>query len=299
MAAAPLTRPERPASQWAKAGPHQLHYLEMGADPEGPPIVFLHGGGPGCTGWTDFGVCAPHMTERRLLLLDLLQYGQSDKPDIDGPVWSSHAKVYVDYLDALGIDRAHFVCNSWGGAAALALAAEYPDRVASLVITGSMPVQRGPFGPLVDRARRGRFARLAYYADTEGEGGPTWQKMRELIARFEWYDADLIPDETVTLRYEQSLDEGELRLGLAVEERGTMQDISGVLSEIAAPTLFMWGLEDDFLGPEYPLWLASGMRRASVHVMERASHHLQEERPLQYALQVNAFLDGVDAEEAS
>ena len=58
-----------------------------------------------------------------------------------------------------------------------------------------------------------------------------------------------------------------------------MQDIGPLLPEIAAPTLFMWGMEDDFLGPEYPLWLAAGMQRASVHVMDRVSHHLQGGTP--------------------
>ncbi|MDH4118491.1 MAG: alpha/beta fold hydrolase [Acidimicrobiia bacterium] len=284
-----LTRPAKPDSRFLEAGGYQLHYLEMGSG-DGTPVVLLHGGGPGCTGWSDFGVCAPHMAGRRLFLFDLLQYGQSDKPDIDGPVWSSHAAVYAAAIAELGIERAHLVCNSWGGACALAMGIEHPDVVASLVITGSMPVQRGPFGPLIDHSWRGRFARLDYY----GEAGPTWDKMRALIARFEWYDESKIPDETVTMRYEQSLDPGELRLGLAIDERGRMQNIGPDLPKIEAPTLFVWGMEDDFLGPDYPLSLAASMPRGNLHVMDRASHHLQEERPLEYALSVNAFLDRVE-----
>ena len=284
-----LTRPARPESHYVTASGYQLHYLEIG-EGDGTPVVFLHGGGPGCNGWTDFGVCAPHMARRKLYLFDLLQYGRSDKPDIDGPVWSSHASVYADAIRTLGLEKAHLVCNSWGGACALAMGIEHGETVASLVITGSMPVQRGPFGPLIDQSWRGRFARLDYY----GGDGPTWDKMRALIARFEWFDADLIPDETVTLRYEQSLDPGELRLGLAVEERGAMQNIGPRLPEIQAPTLFAWGMEDDFLGPEYPLSLAASMPRGNLVVMDRSSHHLQEERPVEYALTVNAFLDRVE-----
>src|SRR3546814_3615828 len=65
--------------------------------------------------------------------------------------WSSdvcssdlHARMMVGLMDALGVERADFVCNSWGGTIALCLAAHYPDRVRSLVITGSMPVFYGP-----------------------------------------------------------------------------------------------------------------------------------------------------------
>ena len=44
--------------------------------------------------------------------------------------------------------RADLVCNSWGGTIALDLAARYPDRARSLVVTGSMPVLYGALGPL-------------------------------------------------------------------------------------------------------------------------------------------------------
>src|SRR3546814_6514549 len=75
---------------------------------------------------------------------DLLQYGRSDKQVIQGPMWTYHARMMVGLMDALGVERADFVCNSWGGTIALCLAAHYPDRVRSLVITGSMPVFYGP-----------------------------------------------------------------------------------------------------------------------------------------------------------
>ena len=48
------------------------------------------------------------------------------------------------------IERADLVCNSWGGTIAIALAAEHPERVRSLVVTGSMPVF---YGPLAAAAR--------------------------------------------------------------------------------------------------------------------------------------------------
>ena len=117
-------------------------------------------------------------------------------------MWDHHARSVVELMDELGVERADFVCNSWGGTIALALAARYPERTRSLTITGSMPVFRGPLCPLPEGGRRGRNARDIYY----GGEGPTLEKMRQLIARLEWYNADLIPNETVVMRYEQSLD---------------------------------------------------------------------------------------------
>ncbi len=154
-------------------GDRIYHLIEIGAG--GPPLVLLHGGGPGCTAWSDFGVVSRLFARtRRCLMPDLLQYGRSDKREIEGPMWTFHAHSIVRLLDALGVPRADFVCNSWGGTIALCLAAQFPTRVRSLVVTGSMPVFYGPLAPLPEGGRRGRNARDIYY----GGEGPTLEKMR-------------------------------------------------------------------------------------------------------------------------
>ncbi|WP_328437512.1 alpha/beta fold hydrolase [Streptomyces sp. NBC_00444] len=275
-----------PQSAYAEADGVTYHYIEMG---EGSPTVFLHGGGPGCTGWSDFGQVAQLFAEdRRCFLVDILQYGKSAKPVIEGPMWDYHAAKTVALLDSLGVARADFVCNSWGGTIALNLAAKYPERVRSLVITGSMPVFYGPLAPLPEGARRGRNARDVYY----GGDGPSPEKMRELMARLEWYDADAIPEGTVKLRHEQSLDPEEMALAAASDNpRGDWQDLTGELGRIEAPSLFMWGMYDAFLTPDYPLMLARMVPRGNLHVMSRTSHHLQEERPHDYYTVVTGFLN--------
>lgn len=263
------------------------HLIEMGA--VGSPVVFLHGGGPGCTAWSDFGVVAPRFARtRRCFLPDLLQYGKSDKSRIEGPMWTFHARSIVGLLDALGLSRADFVCNSWGGTIALCMAAQYPDRVRSLTITGSMPVFYGPLAPLPENGRRGRAARDAYY----GGSGPTLDKMRTLLTKLEWFNPELLPEETVKMRYEQSLDPEEMALAARSDDpRGQWQDLSAELAHVQCPTLFCWGLNDAFLQPDYPMMLCRMVQRGQLHVLDRASHHLQEERPEHYFHTVSSFLD--------
>lgn len=264
-----------------------FHVHEAGSG-EALPTVLLHGGGPGCTGWSDFGPVFPAFAaDRRAVLVDLLQYGRSDKPQITGPVWDFHTTHLISLLDALGIDRADVVCNSWGGTAAIRLARLHPDRVGRMVITGSMPVFYGPLAPLPERAARGRNARDVYY----GGEGPSWEKMRQLIARLEWYDEAAIPPELVTMRYEQSLDPGERALGESGLGRGDLQDLSRDLEALEPHVLFAWGMHDAFLTPDYPLMLARMVPNGHLYVMDHASHHLQEERPAEYAAVVRAFLD--------
>jgi 2-hydroxy-6-oxonona-2,4-dienedioate hydrolase len=281
-----LAAPPMPKGRLVAAATHEYHVTTLGT---GRPTVFLHGGGPGCTGWSDFGPVA-HLfaTDRQCHLVDLLQYGRSAKPIISGPMWDYHADSMVELLDALEIERADFVCNSWGGTIALDLAGRHPERARSLVITGSMPVVRGVFGGLPEGGRRGRNARDRYY----GGEGPTWEKMRALIARLEWYDAAKIPDETVTMRYEQSLDPEERALaGFTDDPRGDRQDLSEHLRNMRCPVLFFWGMYDGFLTPEYPLMLARMVPRGNLYVMDHASHHPQEERPAEFHRVVSSFLD--------
>lgn len=271
------------------------HVLTLGPEADtgresGPTAVFLHGGGPGCSSWTDFGMVAPMFAaDRTCHFVDLVQYGKTAKPTIVGPRWSWLAASMISLWDALELtEPVDVICNSWGGTIAIALASEYPDRVRSLVITGSMPVFYGPLAPLPEGARRGRRARDAYF----GGEGPTMDKMRDLMADLEWYDRSLIPESTVKLRYEQSLDRDEMALAAHSDDlRGDWQDLEEHLKTIPCPTLFAWGMYDAFLTPDYPLMLARMVPRGQVYLMDHTSHHLQEERPEDYYRMVTAFLN--------
>jgi len=276
-----------PESHYADGGGVRYHYHDLGS---GSDTVFLHGGGPGCTAWSDFGpVAPPFAADRRCLLVDIQQYGKSEKSRITGPMWDHHAARTVALMDTLGVERADFVCNSWGGTIALNLAAKYPSRVRSLVVTGSMPVFYGPLAPLPEGGC-GRNARDVYY----GGEGPTREKMRDLITRLEWYNGAALPEETLDLRYEQSLDPGERELAATSDSpRGDWQDLTNELGRIKAPTLFIWGMQDAFLTPDYPLMLARMITHGNLHVMDHASHHLQEERPQAFYSVVSGFLNSV------
>lgn len=276
-----------PAGRHIQVGADTYHVIEKGTGSR--VLMFLHGGGPGCTAWSDFAVVSDLFAQHyRCVMPDLLQYGKSSKNIITGPMWTHHSKCLIGLMDEMGFDQVDFVCNSWGGTMALCLAAQYPTRVRSLTITGSMPVFYGPLAPLPENAKRGRNARDAYYGGAEG---PTYEKMRQLIARLEWYDADKIPPETVEMRYRQSLDPEEMALAATSDNpRGDWQDLTDALSKVACPTLFCWGLNDAFLTPDYPMMLARMVQKGQLHILDASSHHLQEERPEHYFHIVHGFL---------
>ncbi|RBM15522.1 alpha/beta fold hydrolase [Streptomyces sp. PT12] len=277
-----------PEGKRVTVGPHTVHYIDLG---DGPPTVFLHGGGPGCSGWTDFGTVADAFAgDRQVLLLDMLHFGRSSKEPIRAPRWSYHAQVIAGALEAIGVTEADFVCNSVGGSAALALAAERPDLVRRLVLTGSEPTPRGAVPPTEELGRKGATAYGTYY----DEEGPTPEKLLAIMAELEWHDPAGIPRWTFDLRWELSRDPDLLALGpdwSAAGGRGIPQDLAAHLGAVRAPTLLLWGERDAFLVPDYALGLTRLMPDASLHVMADGAHHMEEERPEEYTAIVKAFLD--------
>ena len=251
----------------------------------GAPVLFLHGGGPGCASHTDFRSAAPAIApDRPHLFVDLPQYGGSEAPPHDEPALDHHVRHLRATLDALEVPRVDVVAQSLGGSVALLLAAVDPDRVGRVVATGSQPVpdDRADAALAID-------ARSRYY----GDEGPSPRKMRELMARLEWCDPSGIPEVTVRERYAAST----TPWALAVADgsgRGTPQSLAEELAAVAAPTLLVWGAHDPFAPPAYATDLAARMSRADVVVLPGTAHHPQAERPDDYARSVNEFLDRKD-----
>ena len=87
--------------------------------------------------------------EFRLIYVDHRGHGRSDKPH-DAAAYGMPLRVAdaVAVLDALGIERAHFIGMSWGGRLGFGLGEHAPRRVRSLVIIGQQPYAIDPSGPL-------------------------------------------------------------------------------------------------------------------------------------------------------
>lgn len=279
-----------------KAAPHGrlipvldevVHVIEAG-DPAGRPVVFLHGGGPGSSGWTDFSPVLPYFADARVLLPDLLQFGLSSARPIEAPIWTYQAQHLAAALDICGVSDADLVCSSVGGYVALALAAQRPDLVHKVVLTGTEPAASGDHATDYAGKEACFAAVFAYFAD------PSPATMRELMAVCEWLDGDAIPDEIVGLRHQQATVPEILALyGPTIDPGflGEWEDLEYLMDDIAAPVLFLWAEKDPFVGPQYADHLASLVPDGHVHVMPDVSHHPFEERPHEYSTIVRAFLN--------
>jgi len=125
--------------QFVDVGGVRTRYLESG-DPRMPVVVLLHGGGAGADSVTNWQQTIPALAEDfHILAMDLFGFGGNDKPDLgtDGYSQEGRNRHLKGFLDALDLPKAALVGNSMGGATALGLAMNHPERVDRLVLMGS------------------------------------------------------------------------------------------------------------------------------------------------------------------
>ena len=269
----------------------RIHYRELDGPDEAIPAIFTHGGGPGSTGWNNFRLSATAVSaRRRCYFLDFPQFGESDMVPIAGPVFSWQADKLRHFMDALGVDKAHLINQSFGGCVAIRLAADRPERVASLALIGSQPVERGVMSPLPLFSKHARNIMNDYFV---ADGGPSLDKMRALIARLEYHDDERVTEDNVRLRYEASIQPGFQALLQTPGAFGEWENLAPVFPKVVAPTLIFWGLHDWFGGIDVPMLMLNQFVDARLHVMGKAAHHLQSECSDEFNAHLLAFLEGL------
>jgi len=114
--------------------PHELYWEECG-NPDGIPVLFVHGGpGAGCSPF-DRRFFDP--ARFRIVLLDQRGAGRSTpRGELEGNDPDALAADFERLRQSRGIDRWHVFGGSWGSTLSLHYAQEYPDRVLSLVLRG-------------------------------------------------------------------------------------------------------------------------------------------------------------------
>ncbi|MBI3691630.1 MAG: alpha/beta fold hydrolase, partial [Mycolicibacterium aromaticivorans] len=179
-----------------RANGADIFVTDTGGD--GPPVVLLHGGGPGASGLSNFSRNIDALaSSHRVVVPDMPGYGRSSKYVDHRDPFGYLADTLRGLLDELGMATAHLVGNSYGGAAALRLALDTPHRVNKLVLMGP-----GGIGTTRGLPTEGLKSLLSYYT---GEG-PSRAKLATFIRDYLVFDGAAVPDDLIDLRYRASID---------------------------------------------------------------------------------------------
>jgi len=251
----------------------------------GFPVLLIHGSGPGVTAWANWRGIIPQLAQhRRVIAPDMLGFGYSERPAdarYSQQRWVEHA---IGVLDALGIEQADIVGNSFGGGLALALAIRHPERVRRLVLMGSVgvsfPITQG--------------------LETAWGYTPSLANMRQLLDLFAW-DRNLVNDELAELRYQASIRPGFQESFAAMfppPRQNGVDDLASDEADIRAlphEALVIHGREDRIIPLEASLRLAELIPNSQLHVFGHCGHWTQIEHAGRFARLVEDFLAEADA----
>ena len=251
---------------------------------EGAPVLFIHGSGPGVSAWANWRLVLPVLAQtRRVIAPDMAGFGFTERVPGAAYTMDTWVQQALDLLDALDIERADVVGNSFGGALALALAIRAPHRVRRLVLMGSVGV---PFAitPGLD----------AVWGYT-----PSFANMRRIMDVFA-FDRALVTDELAQLRYEASTRPGFQETFGAMFPAPRQRWVDAMASPEAAiralphETLLIHGREDQVIPLATSLTLSQWIPRSQLHVFGRCGHWTQIEHSARFARLVGDFLNEAD-----
>ncbi|MEE4025242.1 alpha/beta fold hydrolase [Gordonia sp. PKS22-38] len=271
-------------------GDTEIFYTEIGT---GIPIVLLHGGGPGASGLSNYVRNIDTLATRfRVIVPDLPGYGRSSKNLDQTDPFGALADAIRALLDHLGLDTAHLVGNSYGGACALRLALDTPHRVDRLVLMGP-----GGIGTTRGAPTKGLNALLGYYTGS----GPSRDKLEDFIRTYLVYDAEAVPEAAIEERYRSSIDPDvvanpPLRRPSGPGALKTLWRMDFTrdsrLRALTARTLVIWGQNDKVNRPSGGQMLVDRMPNADLMMPARTGHWVQWERADLFNRVVADFLDG-------
>jgi len=149
-----------PGGKFLEVDGVRLHYHEEGY---GTPVILLHGNGAMASDFLGSGLFDALAAKHRVIAFDRPGFGYSDRPR--GRDWSAsgQARLLVRAFKQLGVADPLIVAHSWGTICALAMATEYEEKLAGLVLISGYyyPTLRvdsilmsGPAIPLLGDAMR-------------------------------------------------------------------------------------------------------------------------------------------------
>jgi 2-hydroxymuconate-semialdehyde hydrolase len=267
-----------------KTGAYETH-ADISGEDQKEAILFLHGSGPGVTAWSNWQFALPALDGQfHCIAPDLAGFGATDHPKNPASGMRSWMRLWVDQclalLNALKLEKVHLVGNSMGGAIALHLLMEAPDRFDRVVHMGPIGTPH-KITPALDRL-------WGFYDD------PSLQMFRNIIRWFV-YDASFLADRLDSIaktRFEAAMNaevQRSFKAMFPAPRQTAIDDL--VVSELALrrmdhPTLLVHGRDDKIVPMETSLYLLEHLPKAQLHIYGQCSHWIQVE----YARSFNQLL---------
>lgn len=261
--------------KYVQAGDFRIRYLEEGS---GPAVLLLHGASLGSSADVFRRNMGPLAAGGlRAIAFDFPGFGLSDYTEEGSQAFKK--KVMVDFMDALGLDRAALVGHSQSGNMCIALALEQPERVTRVIILGTgslLPPLEGGAGKLEGKAQARLESRMA-------KSEPSLDDTRKLLEA-NLFHHELITDDELALRHSRSLGDNfrafcarqEMAQAAKEAPKGDAKPKAAPLwqrlTELKQPLLMIYGREDRARAADRFRLLKERHPELDMHLAEGCKH---------------------------
>jgi pimeloyl-ACP methyl ester carboxylesterase len=240
-----------------------------------PVVLLIHGMGCSSLEWSEN---IPHLSaQMTVIAVDLIGFGQSDKPiDFDYSP-RSQAKQLMALMDELGIEAFHVVGNSFGGRVAIEMAAQMKDRVQSLTLVASA-------GGGLEAPRSLRIASIPLlgellYKPTYANFKKGWQAA--------FFDPSKLTEDRVLKKYQDCIQPGARRghlqtlrsmLNIWGFKRKDFKALDEKVKRLQCRTLIVAGAQDVFIPVAHAYHFKNRIAHATLVVYDQCGHAPQIEK---------------------
>ena len=261
----------------------QVHYRSEGNKEDSIPLVLIHGTSSSLHTWDSLVNLLISTTHKRIIRIDLPAFGLTG-PSPENKYAPSY---YINFLDSflmqLHINQCILGGNSLGGAIAWQYTVAHPSKVNQLILIDAAGYPRknekGSLGFKI--ASMPVINNLLLFITPKS----LVRKSLETV----FYDPALVTEATVTRYHEMLLREGNRRAALSLFQNRIQQD-ANLIKTITAPSLILWGDQDQLITVEDAYLFQKDLKNNSVVILKNVGHIPMEEAPHAVAKAIKEFL---------
>lgn len=239
----------------------KFKYIEVG---EGEPLMLLHGLFGALSNFKDL---LDYFSKRNKVVVPMLPLFELDLLHTSVGGLEKHVQKFIEFK---GYDNIHMLGNSLGGHVALVHVLKHPERIKSLILTGSSGLFENGMGDTYPK--RGDYEYI--------------RKKTEVT----FYDPAMATKELVDEVYDIVNQRLKVIKVIALAKSAIRNNLGDELKEIKTPTLLIWGNNDTitppFVGKEFNKLIPN----SELHFIDKCGHAPMMERPDEFNEILNGFL---------
>jgi 2-hydroxy-6-oxonona-2,4-dienedioate hydrolase len=247
----------------------RFRYAESG-DKGGTPFILLHGL---LGALSNFDGIVKHFSESHNVLVPILPIFEISLRSLSVMKLVEYVEEFIEYK---GYKEVHLLGNSLGGHIAQLYTLKNPDRVRSMILTGSSGLFESAMGTTFPK--RGNYEYMKQKAESV------------------FYDPAIATKELVDQIYETVNDLKRAMCVVALAKSAVRHNLEDRLDNIKVPTLLVWGIQDNVT----PIWVGEKFNElipnSELVKVDKCGHAPMMERPDAFNKALGSFVKRVESD---